>query len=436
MTEIATGEAPAEPVPVPPAPKAAEVEAAAGPAEPDTEADTPAAAHEVAFPVGSTSQLILDCFLDFDEGDQLSMAKIKAALPHTDPNTIEGAVHRLHKKGRLLRVSAGVYRLGAERPPEPLKPPEPAPLPEPKPREAALQRARERKQEARRRDRDAALARQAEADAALRDQLTAATGGNFTPDLLTADLAPIRAALQLVPLDVILGAVRNKTDKILCPANEPLTRWGEPRILKAIAERYCKHVLVDRLVAEWTRAAKVTGKPAERAEASAAVELPPEDESAPAPSDGALADELGLSPEGDVQAGALGFDAEISGIDPDATTGAATSLDIIDSMGRPPAADRQSILSRFRRAPAPSVQPLQQPQSPRPATPQPRPTERPWFAGERQAQQPQELGPDAIDELVQGWRAGNLAWPRRLLGEPPGHPGCRLSREDLRRNGL
>jgi hypothetical protein len=48
----------------------------------------------------------------------------------------------------------------------------------------------------------------------------------------------------------------------------------------------------------------------------------------------------------------------------------------------------------------------------------------------------EELSPEAIDELIAGWRAGNLAWPRRLLGEEPGHPDCRPSPSVLRRNGL
>jgi hypothetical protein len=61
---------------------------------------------------------------------------------------------------------------------------------------------------------------------------------------------------------------------------------------------------------------------------------------------------------------------------------------------------------------------------------------KPWFAGSPAPKPKVELSQDAIDEFVQGWRAGNLAWPRRLLGEPPGHPDCKLSREDLRRNGL
>jgi hypothetical protein len=92
-------------------------------------------------------------------------------------------------------------------------------------------------------------------------------------------------------------------------------------------------------------------------------------------------------------------------------------------------------LSAFnRRTPSkPTAPPPETPQ-PQPSAPKP-PSQRPWFAGP-QGQPREELTPEAVDELVQGWRAGNLAWPKRLLGGEPGTPDCRLSPAVLRRNGL
>lgn len=98
-----------------------------------------------------------------------------------------------------------------------------------------------------------------------------------------------------------------------------------------------------------------------------------------------------------------------------------------------PVEGRAQILSAFKRgAPQPEPQPRQPP-------PPPRPAEKPWFAGEREQPQPQhELSEAAVDEFVdefvQGWRCGNIDWPRKLLGDPPGHPDCRLSAADLGRN--
>jgi hypothetical protein len=81
--------------------------------------------------------------------------------------------------------------------------------------------------------------------------------------------------------------------------------------------------------------------------------------------------------------------------------------------GRPGATDRAQILAAFSQNRAPT-----EPTPPPPS----KPTE--------------PLSDAAVDELIAGWRAGNLAWPRRLLGGEPGHADCRLSRETLRRNGL
>jgi hypothetical protein len=186
MTDINATEASAELEAAP-----TDAERADAPAQAAPETETPAAAPEFAFPVGSASQLAIDCFLDA-EGDavQLSMTQLKALLPHIAGNTIESACRRLFERGHLQRISPGIYRLAQ---------PTAAPVkPEPQPdgariadaeradgvqkaaqqREEALERDRQRKKAARERDRPAAFHRQAEADAALRDTLIAACNGN------------------------------------------------------------------------------------------------------------------------------------------------------------------------------------------------------------------------------------------------------------------
>jgi translation initiation factor IF-3 len=217
--------------------------------------------------------------------------------------------------------------------------------------------------------------------------------------------------------------------------------------------------LVPRLVAEWSKA-KAQQRPAYASEASpakAALDLENASTVSPDGSGAMSSDEHG-EPD---QVGA----EEIEQIDMtgllrqagnDITTEApapqpAVEVDVtVDANGstafeaipRPPAEARQSILAAFKRSPAPA-QPAPKSQAPRPASPPPRPAsppprpvERPWFTGEAQPQPREELSDAAVDELIAGWRAGNLAWPRRLLGEQPGHPDCRLSRETLRRNRL
>jgi hypothetical protein len=70
-----------------------------------------------------------------------------------------------------------------------------------------------------------------------------------------------------------------------------------------------------------------------------------------------------------------------------------------------PAAGREDILRAFRGS-----------ETLPPTAPPPRPA-KPWFAG---PQPQEELSPEAIDELVQGSRAGDVSCLRRLLGEEPG----------------
>jgi hypothetical protein len=111
-------------------------------------------------------------------------------------------------------------------------------------------------------------AKQAAADAELRDKLIGACYGNCSPGPGLDDVSPIKAALELVPLEHILMAIRYKTDRKLYPKNEPATSWREPRLLKAIAETYCRSLLIPGMVQTWGAGGKAPGKPAQRVEAS------------------------------------------------------------------------------------------------------------------------------------------------------------------------
>jgi hypothetical protein len=316
MSDAAIAQELIEPVPpVPPGSEAtAEVETAAPQA--DTTADdsfphdpenpgsaaTERVLPEIEHAIGATRQRILDEFLDSDTAE-LSMSQIKSLLPDVLPGTVEACVRREWQQGRLERIKPGVYRLTP-------KPPAEAPKPSPPPEDeqiwfSALEaffvdptswdeeefgpspdqpnhrippdvvtrmNDRLRKREARRRDVVETARRRAEADAALRHQLLAATGGNHTPALVADDLAPIKSALELVDLDTILIAIRGKLD--LCwPPPPPLKEWREPRLLEAIAKMYCRH-LGRRLVAVWSAAKAQKG-------ADASEPLP----AVPAPSD-------------------------------------------------------------------------------------------------------------------------------------------------------
>ncbi|SRR6266566_4467973 len=305
MTDTVAIQTPAGPAPVPPAPDpAAEVETAP-PDQAALEGEAPTAAPEIAYSNGSTSELVVDHFID-TEGDQ-SMNQIKAALPHIDPNTIESAVRRLWEKGRLLRISPGVYRLAPEKPPEPAKPaspPEPVrgdemsdeewlaaleayfqnttnwnperfgPPPDVRPNRIPPHVAlrfndRLRKREERRKDREAAAARQAAADDALRSRLIEVCRGNFQPGPGINDLTVVRAMLaDGVPLEHILIGLKRTVDRRIEPQAAPIASWREPRFLEAVAKSVLLGVMLPATVKAWSSATAP-------AKASPAVQLPP-----------------------------------------------------------------------------------------------------------------------------------------------------------------
>jgi hypothetical protein len=332
MSDVSAGETPIEPVPpMPPLPEAtAELEAAAPEAAPP-EAAAPAETSlppeadartlpEIEFAIGPLRQAVLDALLDADE--PLSVSRILAEMPPgTSRNSGESAIKREFDAGRIMRTSPGHYALAPARPPGP---PQPAPPPEPEPVRsdgmmserwfAALESwlidpstwdlaqlgpppdqpnhripadiamrfsERLRKRIERQRDREAAAARQAAADAELRDKLIAATGGNIVRSSALDDVSAIRAAMEVVPIDDILQSIRFKTDKKLYPKNEPATSWGEERLLKTIAEHYCRYSIVPSLVAAWSKAGKAPQKPVHRVEASPATQPAPAPENAP-----------------------------------------------------------------------------------------------------------------------------------------------------------
>jgi hypothetical protein len=256
---------------------------------------------EIEHAIGATRQRILDEFLDADRAE-LSMSELKALLADVLPGTVEACVRREWQQGRLLRISPGHYALAPAQPAKPAPPPEPEQVhseqwfawldewkvegewkgPGAPPGQDGCEVPadivakfvdRVRKRLERQRDRESALAKQAEADAALRARLIEACHGNIVLGPGIEDVSCIRAAMDLVDLDTILFAIRGKVDLCL-PTPPPVKQWNETRLLEAIAKLYCRH-LARRLVAVWSQAAQ---KSASASEPSPAVEVLPEPE--------------------------------------------------------------------------------------------------------------------------------------------------------------
>jgi hypothetical protein len=122
-------------------------------------------------------------------------------------------------------------------------------------------RERVRKREARRAEAEAAASRQAAADAELRDQLIAACQGNIIRGRALDDVSCIRAALEHVPIDVVLDAVRIATDQRLRPSNQPATSWREERLLKAIAVHFARFTIAPAMAKAWAAARTAPQKP-------------------------------------------------------------------------------------------------------------------------------------------------------------------------------
>jgi hypothetical protein len=457
VTDTAAAEAPAESVPP---------EAAAAPA-PQAELET-----EVN---KSAREKVLDHLTD-SEGPQTVAEIIQGT--GLIRNTAEQAIFRAVQAEQLQRVSQGVYRLA---PPKPLAPSghtndewitrieawqaNPAswnverdgPPPSDPNHRIPLdvvgrfkdRQAREAKAAAKQAAADAevAAAKQA-ADAVLRDKLIAATHGNFTLSSALDDVSPIRAALECdVPLDSILSSIRMRTDRRIFPANQPATSWRETRLLKKIAEDYCRDVIVPSMVEAWSKAtAKVpatkTAMPAdslpddidELRSQHDSEHAPPGPHSlskSPVDEDAIMA--LPAQPDG-YPGGALealsGAPAEPASALPDGKAPELAAAPAVPAPQhddrKPVAAGREQILAAFARSRTPP-QPAPQPQAPRPAPPQPRP--------QRQAE-PEPISDEAWDEFCAGFRFGTFKWNVRRLGPEPGDPDCKVPRHILRRNGL
>jgi hypothetical protein len=281
VTDTAAAEAPAESVPP---------EAAPAPeAELETEVNK------------SAREKVLDHLTD-SKGPQ-TVAEIIQGTGLIS-NTAEQAIFRAVQAGQIERTAPGTYKLAAPKPPRPPGPEPPPPSPTrhtdeewiarieawqvnpacwnieedgPPPNDPnhripldVVGRFKDRQaREAKEREkREGATAKQEAADAALRDQLIAATGGNFTPGPALDDVAPIRAAMEIIPLDSILSSIRMKTHRRIYPPNEPATSWRETRLLKKIAEDYCRFLLVPGMVETWSKAGKTPGKLASAPKAS------------------------------------------------------------------------------------------------------------------------------------------------------------------------
>jgi hypothetical protein len=311
MTDASAGEMPAEPAPpILPAPGvAAEIDAAPPqaasvdglapapdePVAPSAEAETEAVESfdpRISIPesLGPVRRAVLEGLLD-GEGP-MSVSELHALMPVGTPRgTAEAAILREYRSGRITRTSPGHYVLAPVQPSKPAKPVSPpAPSPEeeqvwgdalerwfadpdswdrevlgPRPNEPGRRIPadivtrgvdRSRKRQERRREAEAAAAKRGAADAELRDRLIAATGGNVVRGPGIEDVTPIKLALELVPLDRVLSSIRSKTHKKLFPGNEPAKSWSERRLLKEIAENYCRTDIVPRLVDAWSKAGK------------------------------------------------------------------------------------------------------------------------------------------------------------------------------------
>ena len=461
--------------PVPPVPEAvAEVEAAPPEAAVPASAEVPAAAlFEIEHPIGPVRQGVLDHLVD-SEGPQ-TVAQIIAGLGNYSRGTIESAIKREFDAGRIERVAPGTYRLA---PPRPAEPPKPAPPSEPEqvrsdghtaeawlaaldayftapsswpveklgpppgardnviPVDIRLRfNERVRKREQRRKEAEAALARQAAADAELRNQLLAACNGNYSASLQVDDLAPVREALKVLPLDRVVMVVRQKVDRRCYPANPPLASWRDPIFLRALAEEFCRAFAIPGLVKEWGAAGK---PPAAKVQSSPPAGEMPDDnidrshhdsEHAP-PGPHSLPGAAPPAPDMSREAASASEPSPAVSVTPEQENSSTVPPAQPDRIpdGIPTTAyvapTRESVLAAFARNRTP---PPPAPQ-PRPAQPQPRPPER--------LAEPEPISDEGWEELIAGFMAGMVNWNVRRLGPEPGQPGCRAPRNILRSFGL
>ena len=240
--------------------------------------------------LGPLRRAVLDALVDADE--PLNVSRIFAEMPAgTTRGSAESAIKREFDAGRIERVAAGTYRIAKPKPPE-AKPASPPPPSTPEDEAIwfeALQRwvvdrsswdveklgpppdardnlippdirmrfnDRQRKRIERQRDREAAVAKQAEADRELRNRLLGVCRGNFMAGRGLDDLAPVRAMLQVVRLDDVLIGLKRVVDRRLDPRAAPIASWKDERFLEAVARHYALDVLIPSMVAAWTAAGR------------------------------------------------------------------------------------------------------------------------------------------------------------------------------------
>jgi hypothetical protein len=248
----------------------------------------------------SCRDLILDHLLDTVEAGAQTRQQILDAMPGVDPNAIDQALHRMTESGDVVRPARGTYALAPPKPPPPPalaadgRPVEdwlkdlwgwyadPAtwdvaklgpPPRDPKRRVPADVMAEFHRQLAERvvaaeqaqaekaaQSAEKAAAAPPKAVAAANDvellkQLLDATHGNFIDGPGIRDISPIVAVLKTIPLERVLSTVRGKHDPRVFPKNPPLRSWRDQALLRAIAERFCKNVLIPRMVEVWGNAA-------------------------------------------------------------------------------------------------------------------------------------------------------------------------------------
>ena len=204
-------------------------------------------------------------------------------------NTAERAIFRAVQSEQIERTAPSTYRLAPPKPPDAPKPAAPAgytneewiarieawqvnpaswnieedgPPPNDPNHRIPLDvvgrfkdRHKRERENAAKQDAEGAAARQSAADAELRNKLLAATAGNYSPGPGLDDMAPVKAILELVPLDVVYRVICWKISKLCYPPNPTLTSWRDPRLLKAIAEEYCQSLIIPTLLDGWSKAA-------------------------------------------------------------------------------------------------------------------------------------------------------------------------------------
>jgi hypothetical protein len=236
-----------------------------------------------------------------------------------------------------------------------------------------------RKREERRKEREAAAARQAAADAELREKLIAGCYGNYIPGPGLDDMAPVRAILKDdVPLEHILTGLMRAVDRRMDPQAAPIASWRDERFLREVARCVLLEVFLPRLAATWAAAGTAPGKPADASQASAGTREPAAPQTAPA------------VPQG-------------NGSGPPAPNPP-------ESPSRIDPATPDTVLDAFRNR----------------IPPQPRPPER----------EAEAFDEATLDEMTESYAAGLLAWNSRRMGPAPDDPETFVPEHIRRKHGF